>query len=223
MVTSVANGKTKPEKSKAPEGLVSLLTLIPNAYYDLIARVAPGLVLIVAITMYQWHSEIFTKDGLSNLATTPVLVVALLLSYMIGMILTGIAFIWDFISFIILLELWNSSMTPKWWCLCSRFMQKWAAYSSDMDGVGKANEAAGATLAKMMAETSLCENLLSGLLVLGGVGTMSDGTAFYRPEKYIKEYATLAALLLVAVLYRQKLYVGRVKSMRATYPNEREA
>jgi polyferredoxin len=209
-------GKGKGEKSKSQEGLVAFLNLIPTVYYDLIARVAPGLTLLIALVAFKWGRDIPAKESLSIVATTPALVVILLISYVLGMILTSAAFFWDFLSFFVLGMLFGNSKLG-WWCLFGRFTEAWAKCSNEMDEVAKLNEGAGSTLGKMMAETSLCENLLSGLLVLVAIGWLSAGVHFYHPNQYPILYGSMATLLVFGVLYRQRVFVGRVSSMLSVH------
>jgi hypothetical protein len=203
----------KPAEQKMGAELSSLLNFIPSAYYDLIARVCPGMAFWVALAYKM--DFIITPSKPNALASGADLFILILLSYVSGIVLTGFCVIWDAISIFILervpfckvLNLDNGAT----------FTQRWKQVSVHIDQVGKANDTAGRILVKAMAEVTLCQNLLSGLIVLMFIGFFSDGVKFYAVQPYYLYYSFIGGALFLAMMFRQVMFLGRVMGLHALY------
>jgi hypothetical protein len=68
---------------------------IPSLYYDLIARICPGMAFLIALSVQE--SDTTQHFSLTKLPTFSVasVVVLVALSYLVGMVLTGVSFVWD--------------------------------------------------------------------------------------------------------------------------------
>lgn len=213
--------RNKSDKEKSVSGLSSLMNFVPSAYYDLIARVCPGMAFWVALSLKA--SLVFglnpkVLDDLSG----PVLIVLITLSYVSGIVLTGFTVVWDWISLRCL------SMTktmqrhlgldaPKG----SPFSSRWKAVSLSIDAVVKADDGAGRVLVKSMAEVALCQNLLSGMLILACIGHYSENQHFFAPLLYMEFYIPIAIAFFLSMLFRQAMFLGRVKDLYELYVVER--
>lgn len=208
----------KPDEQKGGAEVSSLLNFIPSAYYDLIARVCPGMAFWVALS-YKLNIIIsFSPAKQQATLSGADLFILILLSYVSGIVLTGFCIFWDILSIFILerepfrtvLNLANSAT----------FTQRWKQVSVNIDQVSKENDTAGRILVKAMAEVTLCQNLLSGLIVLVCIGTISGGDAFYAlqlEKNYCWYYLAIGFSLFVAMLFRQAMFLGRVMDLHAIY------
>jgi hypothetical protein len=143
------------EESASP--LKDIAHLVPSVYYDLISRVSVGVPFVLA-AFYCMKSESKVWELENNLGKPGFTLALLLVGYIAGLLLSSISY---------LVEI------PLNWWVWRRFRkseqthdqfdgQRW----SQMDEIAIKNKEMGATLVKMMAETALCENLLTGFLVL---------------------------------------------------------
>jgi hypothetical protein len=175
------------EKSESG-GAASILTVIPSIYYDLIARVAPGIALLLFID----DVREFTRDVKAAQFT-----LFLVVAYIAGMLLTlgTILVFWPSKS------LSRREAILKWWTKDYQYYKD--AFGTDKDSierndyVGLRRPEAGTVLAKMQAESVLCANLAFGWLVvpiLPGASKVQNWLASH----HLTFVVVLVALVVVA-------------------------
>ncbi|HSI46833.1 MAG TPA: hypothetical protein VLA61_01025 [Ideonella sp.] len=218
----MSNGATapKPEKEKSESGLSSLMNFVPSAYYDLIARVCPGMAFWVALSFKASLISGVNPKALIEFSGA-MLFVLIALSYVSGIVLTGFTVVWDWVS---LMCLSTTKMMRKHLGLeaprSTPFSSRWKAVSLHIDAVVKEDDGAGRVLVKAMAEVTLCQNLLSGLLVLACIGHYSQDQRFFAPLRYMEFYIPIAFALFLSMLFRQAMFLGRVKDLYELYVPE---
>jgi hypothetical protein len=213
---------TKQGDAKGSEGgVASLLNVVPTIYYDLIARICPGLAFWLAISVA--GGAIGQLAKLEDLATKYFLV-ALVLSYLAGIVLTGASVLWDLLSFAIF---WVFPRLRSELALdeaadgkSQGFFGTWQAVTRKMESIAKENASAGGIVTKALAEVSLCQNLLSGFVVLAFLGSVSNGKYFPNPLGNWDTYVPVFLALLGAMLFRQAMFLGRVEALHKTYPTD---
>lgn len=203
----------KPEEKKISSELSSLLNFIPSAYYDLIARVCPGLAFWVAL-FYQMKFIGTSDKPLASLSGAD-LFILVVLSYVSGIVLTGFCLFWDWLSMFILAfppvrKTLNLSASTT-------FFQRWKHVLFSMDQVSKENDSAGRVLVKAMAEVTLCQNLLTGLIVLAAIGALSNDEQLHAVGLNYFHYLLIGGSLFLATVFRQAMFIGRVTGMHAIY------
>lgn len=202
---------------KGSSDFSSLLGFIPSAYYDLIARVCPGMAFWLAIayagklavgpsneTLWQWMNSL----------SGAMLFILIAMSYMSGIVLTCTTLVWDLLSFFLLSR--NKRLRQHLDLIppCGGgFMEIWKAVSIRIDKVEKADSDAGRVLGKAMAEVTLCQNLLSALFILALVGQITDRQWFLPLQGNVLLYWAAAVLLFLAMIFRQIMFLGRVKDL----------
>lgn len=199
---------TKPDAGK-PEGggLGTIFSVIPTIYYDLIARVAPGL----AFWLVLWLGTrgVAPLDAArSALEGQPLIV--LVLSYLAGMLFTGLSFLWDALCFGVF-WLVKPLRAPLGLDQARSFIQTWEVVARRMDEIGRVSEASGGIVTKALAEVAMTENLLTGLLLLVVIGLASDWQLLRVLQVQAPWVAAGALLLLATILFRQAMFLGRVK------------
>jgi hypothetical protein len=197
------------EKKSDDKSLSGLAGFVPTAYYDLIARVCPGVAFWVALS---FKSPLFGNFGATKDLSGTSLFILLLLAYLSGIVLTGFSWIWDRLCFYLLTR---DKVLSEHLGLPHRkkssFAAQWTLIGRNIDEVAKASPEAGKTLVKGLAEVTLCENLLTGLIVLAILGFASSGKWFYSPTDYPWQFAAAAVALFLSVAFREMMFVGRVK------------
>jgi hypothetical protein len=184
-------------ESEKPESgsLTSLGGVIPSLYYDLIARVAPGLVFLLSLDITRAYLAEH-RDGL-----TATLLLAL--GYVVGLLLT---------------PFYEILIAPLWLIARVQAVRRLAGLPersprSGNDVVGLQRSDYGATLAKMQAESVLCANVTSGLAILRflplhsyvspvTLGTTGSGLS-------CASFTWLLIFLLVVTNYRYGMWIGR--------------
>jgi hypothetical protein len=205
----------KPDEQKMGAEPSSLLNFIPSAYYDLIARVCPGMAFWVTLSYKMDFLVSFSSDKPQAAVSGADLFILILLSYVSGIVLTGFCVIWDAISiFILEREPFRTALNLA---SAATFTQRWKQVSVSIDQVSQANDTAGRVLVKAMAEVTLCQNLLTGLIVLACIGSFSGGTQFYAFQPYYHYYLPIGCSLFCAMLFRQAMFLGRVMDLHALY------
>lgn len=208
-------------KEKSESSWAGLMNFVPSAYYDLIARVCPGMAFWVAIASMKFHAATTTESTkIINELSGPQLFVLLILSYISGIALTGFSVVWDAISIWILK--FNSTVADKIFSSSNngwKFTDLWGATSLKIDQVLKKSDEAGRLLFKGLAEVTLCQNLLTGLIVLMCIGWASAGTHFYNPwDNYAWVYFLLIEFtFFVSMVFRQAMFLGRIKNIHEIY------
>jgi hypothetical protein len=209
-VSQADSGKSAEAENSS--NISPLLNLIPNVYYDLIARVCPG--------MLFWLALAAKGDALPKvppLSESPVvmLVVLIICSYVSGIVFTGFSFFWDWLCFRIFSAI---GITEQLGIKQKPFWKEWSRLAKLMDDTEKVNEAAGRVLFKALAEVTLCQNLLSGLIALGVCGILTNGFWVYSPYTYPIPYAAIGMGLLMAMIFREAMFLGRVKILSEINP-----
>jgi hypothetical protein len=189
-----------------------LSSVIPSLYYDLIARVSAGVPLL-ALLLWQ-QRELFAPLGRS-----PSVAFLLLLGagYIAGLLLTPFSPVWSFP----LLPFFNARFgLPKFSILPSRSKTETtkaesgaALMSTRNDRVGAVDPAAGATLAKMQAEATLCKNLTTAFVLLICVDYLglTDVPVLHGASTQLRISGLI--LLWFAAIFRTALYLGRQNAL----------
>ena len=213
--------KAESAKGKAEGGLASMMNFVPSAYYDLIARVCPGMAFWVALSyktpVLSGPDQTAALEGLSG----PMIFLLVILSYVSGIVLTGFSLVWDWLSLRIFML--NSKTKVHLGLnvgIEESFTDKWKRISNHIDDVIKVDDGAGRVLVKAMAEVTLCQNLLSGLGVLGFIGWLSEGARFFNPVTYHDFYWPIALALFLSMMFRQAMFLGRVKDLHRLYVSD---
>ncbi len=209
---------TKPTAKSAAEkpgegSFSSLLNVIPSVYYDLIARICPGMAFWVALSFV---SPVFGKLADLGSLSAANLFILIVLSYLSGIVFTGFCIVWDGLS------LWLFSGSPALMRMLGLKPKAGLAFqfqqiAEQMEAVAKRSEDPGRIVTKALAEVSLCQNLLTGLFVLAALGGLSSGLHFFHPFDYILPYTLVGVALLVSMLFRQAMFLGRVQALYQMY------
>lgn len=139
------------EDSKSKGGIIeSAVGVVPSLYYDLIARIVPGMAFCVAAA---WDSNLFKFGTAIDLS---ILVGA---GYLAGMLLTTVTYITsDVIWFLIVLIARNldgyAELRGPW------------GIGMQLDKIAMTDQHSYREILKFFAEAVACENLLSGFLIL---------------------------------------------------------
>ncbi|RON24575.1 hypothetical protein BK660_02575 [Pseudomonas brassicacearum] len=205
----------KSEEQKMGSELSSLLNFIPSAYYDLIARVCPGMAFWVTLSYKMDFIISFSPEKPQTSVSGADLFILILLSYVSGIVLTGFCVIWDAVSIFILER--APFCTALNLANAATFTQRWKQVSVSIDQVSQANDTAGRILVKAMAEVTLCQNLLTGLIVLACIGSFSGNLKFYAFGPYYIYYLAIGCSLFIAMMFRQAMFLGRVMDLHALY------
>lgn len=208
---STLGTESKEGSSKAGDAISTVLNLIPTLYYDLIARVCPGLALLCALLLAsgrQTEAREFLRSG-----TAPELVFLLLLGYVAGISLTGVSALWD-LSAIWLLDRLDALPAMGNKCFPEmKVIDKVKVFVQRADYVSLTSEAAGRTLGKMYAEVALAQNLLTGILVVMLFLLANDGWQSF--DRAGMRYAiAIAVLLFLSMLYRQAAFLSRLDALQ---------
>ncbi|NBF12572.1 hypothetical protein [Pseudomonas sp. Fl4BN1] len=208
----------KSSKGESGGGLTSIMNVVPNVYYDLIARVCPGMAFWIVLSFKYPILPGVEQEDVPSAITGALLIVLIILSYVSGIVFTGFAILWDLLSIAILACTRNmtelmglASQQPL------RFTQKWKAVSKNIDQVIKENDGAGKILIKAMAEVTLCQNLLTGFVVLALLELNYKTPNFIPIPQYKMLYFCIAAALVASMLFRQAMFLGRVKDLHELY------
>jgi hypothetical protein len=219
------DSKTKETSAtKAADGVGAAFNVVPSLYYDLIARVCPGLgfwlVLIIPATCNapsSWSVACFAE--LESVS----LLILIITSYIAGMVGTGFCIVWDWLTMLALLKMPGVALSVGLNEEDTIF-QQWRRIAEKMEAIAKTNDEAGRIVSKALAEVSLCQNLLTGLLAAILIGVASKGKLFFLPEAS-SEWAMLLLLtfaLFLAVLFRQAMFLGRVDAIYIMYVNPKD-
>lgn len=196
----------------------SLLNVIPTVYYDLIARICPGMAFWVALSFV---SPVFGKlSDLGSLSAAN-LFILIVLSYLSGIVFTGFSIVWDAFSLIVFS--FSQGMQQLLGLNGSKGLaSQWQRIAQKMEALAKKSEDPGRIVTKALAEVALCQNLLTGLVVLSIIGFISAGRHFYLPSEFIFPYVLIGISLLVSMLFRQAMFLGRVQALYTMYVDPEE-
>jgi hypothetical protein len=199
---------------KSDNPLASVLNVVPAVYYDLIARICPGLAFWLSLAI---GSEVASGRTVS-LSSLPSLVpgnlfVLVVLSYLSGIVLTGFSILWDYSSLAIFSRSKKTVMPSLGLVEGKSLPIQWQCIADKMEAIAKVSDDAGRIVAKALAEVALCQNLLTGLFALVAIGAASKGTLFFDPSSYWWQLGLLALVFFVAATFRQAMFLGRVHSL----------
>ena len=173
--------------------LTELGKVIPSVYYDIIARVSSGTPFLMILL---WdHRETFGDE-----LTLAKLTLLLGAGYVAGLLLTAFTFLWMPVQFLVL-------------AILRVQIRDWRRGLQRNDEISARNEQAGATIAKMQAEATLCQNLFTGFLLLILLNDLK-----LVPLSLINTLGSAGKWLMLAVLglagiFRGIVYFGRQNSL----------
>lgn len=204
----MADEQKNKKPDKASEVLGSLITAIPTVYYDLIARVVPGLVLWMLVV---WPHERTTTPTLSWIAATVPdnIFVLILVGYATGIFLSCVGNVWDFV-FTALYKALPSVRGPLGLDTGS-VIANWQSVMVRMDTVASTDEKIERTLTKALAETALLQNLLTGAIL---ATTLHAITSLNWSIIY---WVGGTIVLLIGTGFRQAFFFGRVKAAHCSH------
>ncbi|QZI68435.1 hypothetical protein K5F93_18700 [Pseudomonas protegens] len=216
-------GKKEPGKSEGGSGLTSIFNLIPSVYYDLIARICPGMAFWIVLAFKYPLLPGVEPQSVPEMLTGTLLIVLIILSYVSGIVFTGFAVLWDLLSIALLAS--NQNMKQLLGLdgeTSTSFTRQWKHLSKRIDQVIKEDEGAGKTLVKAMAEVTLCQNLLTGLIALITIELCYKTPIFLPIAQYKLLYLGISIALITSMLFRQAMFLGRVKDLHELYIKGRE-
>jgi hypothetical protein len=137
-----------------PDPLEQLGSAIPSLYYDLIARVVPGLTLL-GIAYLGTPQRSHVAAAAARFDSAAAILATIILAYVVGILVTPL----------------GSLIFEAPGILAARRRPELKKYASDrlwliIDTVETKNASVASTLAKMAAEVTLCQNILAGTFVL---------------------------------------------------------
>ena len=188
--------------------LGSLSQLIPSVYYDLIARVCAGAPFLVLLL---WEDKGSLRDLASNAWVGFLLLMGA--GYLAGLVLTPLSFFWNVLIGLPIQIMLNKAVTGgKRIRLSSLMVTLWPLWSRN-DEIAAADKEAGTVVAKMQAEATLCQNLLSAYVVLiianekrsYLVPALGDHGSAFRWIVFLG--------LLAAAVFRTVTYLGRQNNL----------
>ncbi len=168
--------------------LEALGKILPSMYYDLIARVCPGVTFLTAL--------LWEKRDLIGELTWVKLVLFLGGGYIAGLLLTPLSLPWGLVQYIVRLVL----KMP---------IRDWQHGPSLFDAISAKDKEAGGTLVKMMAEAVLCQNLfgaLVALVIINGANVMPVALINYCSRNGL---VTMFLILAAACVQRIAAYLVR--------------
>jgi hypothetical protein len=183
-----------------------LTGLIPEIYYDLIARVAAGVSVLVFIISPTW-------EHIENSANMTTFIALLGLGYVVGHLLTTVSIMLNGL-------IWNRYVlyfAKKIIPLNYNFEMNSARKIFDkiytrIDWVARQDKSGGAILKKMEAGAALTDSLLSGWVVVliysGFTGQIGWGMGFDNTRNWLL-ITLVTALLLLSVPIRRALLIIR--------------
>jgi hypothetical protein len=191
--------------SEGPEGLKDVGSVIPSVYYDLIARIGPGVPLVILLAWDSKNELSWLEDVLGSAG---VILLVIMAGYLVGLLLTPASGVLCAIPILIIRQFMRRAIglsDYRFWDILGVS----GKISDRTDAVGLWNKDAGLTLAKMSAEAILCQNLLFGLLLavlahqLGFLGLSTLGSIATETKVLV------AVLLVISVIHRNIVYLRR--------------
>lgn len=199
---------------KAGDGLDAVLGVIPAIYYDLIARICPGIAFWLGLSINE--SRAFSLSGASSMVPDNVLLLVVL-SYLSGIVLTGFAIFWDYATLGLFLALGTRFSGSLGLTSAGGLPTQWMDIARKMDEIAKKNDEAGRTVTKSLAEVALCENLLTGLIALILIRLCLGSGFFVDLSKHGLPLLLLGLTFFTAIVFRQAMFLGRVRALHLTY------
>jgi hypothetical protein len=203
----MSNGSIASPAAAAPAASQGLYSVVPTLYYDLIARISPGVALLLFFYLYCFGS---TPD-MKHFPATVALFVMVVLGYLVGIILTGFCIVWDTLTFLVLGSI--GKLRAPLGLEKPTLIEQWETVSHRMESIADRSASGGQIVTKALAEVALCENLLTGAVCLGLLGQFTRAEMFYDVTSHLVEYSLVILALLVSLLFRQAMFLGRVESL----------
>jgi hypothetical protein len=196
----------------------SIADIIPSVYYDVIARICPGAGFWITISLVsQDVQQVFKVDKVTGTS----LFILVLISYLAGIVLSGFCIIWDLISFKLLAATtWLSD--PLRLDKKIGLIKQWQIVAQRMETVAKVSQDPSRIVTKALAEVTLCENLITGLIVLGAIGFTSRGKHFYDPRDEWLTYLIVGVAFVMSMLFRQAMLLGRTHAIYEMYVSSKK-
>jgi hypothetical protein len=213
---AIATPRAVKDDVSGMQSAKSLADIVPTVYYDLIARVCPGAAFWITISLVSPDVQrVFSIEKLSGIS----FVLLIVISYLAGIVLSGFCLVWDATSYKILSTPLRLRM-PLGLDEAYGLPKQWELIAQKMEAVNKASADPGRIVTKALAEVTLCQNLLTGLVVLGAIGYISDGKHYFAPQHYPGIYAVVFFAFLVSMLFRQTMFLGRTQALYKLYVSQ---
>jgi hypothetical protein len=205
-VSPVENGTPKKDGASG---------LIPEIYYDLIARISPS-VLIIVLLFAPFYKEI---EGLTSLKLTDFTFVIILIGfgYLVGHLLTTISLALNLILWDVFLFRFKRSLRKK---LIYQFQSNsvigiFAELYQRIDWVAKEDNSGGVILKKMEAGSALTDNLLSGWIIIVFCYNVFPKytTLMFNPLKNLLVVSSISTLLLLSSIFRRLALILRQEGL----------
>ncbi len=181
----------------------SVSKVVPEIYYDLIARLMPGIALVLCLDSLRN----FLLSWSDKVGRTGTFFVFLMAGYLMGLMLSALALpvnfvIWSFFKPRLLCKLVGATLD-----LPSSPIQAFAKSYQLIDHLKRTDAVAGAVLTKMEATATLADHLLCGLIVLAVVCKLGLQSTTLVHTKLV---LTLFVCLLVVVVLRRGALLARL-------------
>jgi hypothetical protein len=186
----------------------SELGLVPEIYYDVIARLCAGAPFVALALWYYPSIRVLPPVGLA--------IAAAFGSYLVGHLLATVSAVWNPL-------LWNRWFLG-WWARRLHLVNAFGKTSPvasfheiyrRIDHIASRDANGGAILKKMEAGAQLSDNLFSGYLVIV-VANYVIGKQLTRLE--VVATVSLGLLLLLTVILRRLILIGRQDSLFSVLP-----
>ena len=185
------------------------LGLVPEIYYDVIARLCAGVPFVAIALRYSQEPtfNLLTREYLRSLPAVTLAVAVVFASYLAGHLLASISAIWN-------LGLWHQQVlgrfitnldlaTPLDAVSVRALFQE--VYRR-IDYIATRDSNGGALLKKMEAGAQLSDNLFSGFLTYVVIRLFVTGAMTAREAA---AHVAIGAILLVSVILRRLILIGR--------------
>lgn len=186
------------------ETLDALSSVVPQVYFDIIARVIPGSVTIGICLFGNTNitKSFYEMDGFVQI------IILLGAGYVIGMLLTAIS------SSVLGLSM---ALVTKW--IPSISLLSPSRIYAHVDTIYSKNKVQGEILLKMLAETFLCLNLLTGFAVISILGTIKGVFDISMLLSFHKIHVSILIVLAIAVVQRLWAFTIRIKGISKLIEN----
>jgi hypothetical protein len=141
-----ANPEGEHLEESGTETLEKAAGIVPTLYYDIIARIIPGVAFLLALS---WKQQTELSNWIKVGSWSVVLFI--FLAYLAGMLLTAVGLVFDF----------------AWYWLSTRLNWLWSPWDIGLkiDELFRRNASVGNSVLKMYAETTMFENLLAAIAI----------------------------------------------------------
>ncbi|HJP18998.1 MAG: hypothetical protein CMD96_03855 [Gammaproteobacteria bacterium] len=192
----------------------SVASLIPEIYYDLIARISSGIPFVIVLF---WETNLYS-DNVTTLNKTSVFFVVLGAGYLAGTLLTTISaiihyIVWGFLQLVTRILNFETSIPTK------SLREIFSTLYEKIDMIAKKDQVAGTILKKMEANAGLADNLFSGYLILSVTMFFLETTHEFN----IWIFSPIFILLIATMVLKRVLLVGRLDTLYKNLENKGEA